>query len=86
MRVTVEFYARLREAAGTSGWTAETTAGATVADVWRASVERYPALAPLERGLSCAVNADFSRMTARLKEGDEVAFLPPVSGGERRNA
>ena len=32
--------------------------------------------------MSCAVNADFARMNTPLRDGDEVAFLPPVSGGD----
>jgi molybdopterin converting factor small subunit len=40
-----------------------------------------PALGEYERTMSVAVNADYSRMTASVAEGDEVAFLPPVSGG-----
>jgi molybdopterin converting factor small subunit len=31
--------------------------------------------------MSCAVNAEYARMTTPLGDGDEVAFLPPVSGG-----
>jgi molybdopterin converting factor small subunit len=31
--------------------------------------------------VSCAVNEEYARLTATLKDGDEVAFLPPVSGG-----
>ena len=31
--------------------------------------------------MSCAVNADYARMTTAVRDGDEVAFLPPVSGG-----
>ena len=40
-----------------------------------------PALGEYERTMSVAVNADYSRMTDSVSEGDEVAFLPPVSGG-----
>jgi molybdopterin converting factor small subunit len=40
-----------------------------------------PALQIYERTMSVAVNADYSRMTAVVNDGDEVAFLPPVSGG-----
>jgi molybdopterin converting factor small subunit len=49
--------------------------------VWRILVTEMPALGEYERTLSVAVNADYSRMTAMVNEGDEVAFLPPVSGG-----
>lgn len=81
MRVTVRLFARLRELAGREVWDAEVPAGATVADVWSAVALAHPALAPFGRAISCAVNANFSRMSNPLQEGDDVAFLPPVSGG-----
>ena len=81
MRVTIRLFARLRELAGRSEWTCEVPAGATVADVWRALVVHVPAVVALESSVSCAVNADFSRMDAVVTDGDEIAFLPPVSGG-----
>ena len=56
-------------------------AGATVQDVWAALVAAHPAAAVYERSMSCAVNLDYARMTAPVADGDEVAFLPPVSGG-----
>ena len=56
--------------------------GATVRDVWHgAGARRIPAAAAYERSMSCAVNLDYARMTAPVADGDEVAFLPPVSGG-----
>jgi molybdopterin synthase catalytic subunit len=81
MRVTVQYFARLRELAGCHEWICEIPEGATVADVWNAGVAQYPAVAALGASLSCAVNADFSRMDAIVRDGDEIAFLPPVSGG-----
>ena len=81
MRVAVQFYARLRELAGCSTWECELADGATVRDVWHAAEERFPAVTVLGGSLSCAVNADFARMDAVVRDGDEVAFLPPVSGG-----
>lgn len=81
MRVTVQYFARLRELAGCREWGCDVPDGSTVADVWQAGVDRYPAVAVLAGSLSCAVNADFSRMNAVVRDGDEVAFLPPVSGG-----
>jgi molybdopterin converting factor subunit 1 len=81
MRVTVRLFARLRELAGQGDWDDEVEAGASVATVWRAAVRRHPALEPFGSSISCAVNANFARMTATVRDGDDVAFLPPVSGG-----
>lgn len=84
MRVTVRVFARLRELAGHGDWPEtfdEAASPASVASVWRAVVRRHPELGPFERTISCAVNADFARMTTTVKDGDEIAFLPPVSGG-----
>jgi molybdopterin synthase catalytic subunit len=49
--------------------------------VWRGLVDEYPEMARYESSISSAVNADYARMTATVRDGDEVAFLPPVSGG-----
>lgn len=81
MHVKVRLFARLREIAGTSELGIDVADHATVHDVWRALAERHGELGPYTSSVSCAVNEDYSRMTATLREGDEVAFLPPVSGG-----
>ena len=81
MQVKVRLFARLREIAGTPALVCSVTPGATVKAVWDALVTDHPALADYERSVSCAQNAAFARMTAQVAEGDEVAFLPPVSGG-----
>jgi molybdopterin converting factor small subunit len=49
--------------------------------VWKGLVAEMPSLGEYERTMSVAVNADYSRMSAPVSDGDEVAFLPPVSGG-----
>lgn len=86
MRVTVRLFARLREIAGAGELLRDVPAGATVSTVWRALVVEFPAMARYESSISSAVNADFARMSTAVADGDEVAFLPPVSGGggERR--
>jgi molybdopterin converting factor subunit 1 len=81
MRVKVRLFARLRDIAGAGELTREAPAGASVGAVWQALVGDYPELAAYEKSISCAVNADYSRFTAAVADGDEVAFLPPVSGG-----
>jgi molybdopterin converting factor subunit 1 len=82
MRVTVQLFARLRELAGRREWSAEVPDNATVADVWAALAHEYPAVTALAGSVSAAVNADFATMRAPVRDGDDVAFLPPVSGGE----
>ena len=81
MRVTIRLFARLRDLAGSGELVRDVSGPATVQTVWRALVLEMPALGEYERTMSVAVNADYSRMTASVREGDEVAFLPPVSGG-----
>jgi molybdopterin converting factor subunit 1 len=81
VRVTVRLFARLRELVGAGELQREADAGATVASVWAALARDYPAIAPYAASMSCAINAEYARMSARVQDGDEVAFLPPVSGG-----
>jgi molybdopterin converting factor subunit 1 len=81
MRVTVRLFARLRDIAGAGELSREAPAGADVHAVWTALVSEYPELAAYEKSISCAINADYSRFTAAVADGDEIAFLPPVSGG-----
>ncbi|MEO6213093.1 MAG: MoaD/ThiS family protein [Vicinamibacterales bacterium] len=81
MFVTVKLFARLREIAGAGEMTLGLAEGAVVRDAWHALEGRHRGMAPFTSTISCAVNADYSRMTAPLKDGDEIAFLPPVSGG-----
>ncbi len=81
VNVNVRLFARLRETAGVSECTCTVRPGAAVADVWDALVAQYPGLEPFGATVSCAVNADFAKPAAPVREGDEVAFLPPVSGG-----
>ena len=81
MPVTVRLFARLREIAGTDELSRPGAAPATVADVWSGLIAQWPGLEPYAASLSCAVNAQYARMTTPVRDGDEVAFLPPVSGG-----
>jgi molybdopterin converting factor subunit 1 len=81
MRVTVRLFARLRDITGASELGREVASDATIGTVWRQLVTEFPDLADYERSISSAVNADYARMDHKVREGDEVAFLPPVSGG-----
>ncbi|MFZ5992449.1 MAG: molybdopterin converting factor subunit 1 [Deinococcota bacterium] len=79
MRVKVLFFALFRERAGTSTLELELPQGATVGDAKEALEARFPGL-ELSGGLA-AVNQHFTGADHPLHEGDELAFLPPVSGG-----
>jgi molybdopterin converting factor subunit 1 len=81
MRVNIRLFARLRDLAGSGELVRDVPAPATVQTVWTALTSELPELQVYERTMSVAVNADYSRMSAAVNEGDEVAFLPPVSGG-----
>ena len=81
MRVTVKLFARLREIAGRDTLDHEVPASSSVADVWQSLVRQWPAMGAFDRTVSGAVNAEYARMTREVRDGDEVAFLPPVSGG-----
>jgi molybdopterin synthase sulfur carrier subunit len=81
MRVVVRLFARLREIAGAEELAREIPRGSTAGDVWRLLVLEFPAMSGYEASISTAVNADYAKMGTALADGDEVAFLPPVSGG-----
>jgi molybdopterin converting factor small subunit len=52
-----------------------------VRTLWRDLAAEFAEFAAYERSISAAVNADYAGMDSLLSDGDEVAFLPPVSGG-----
>lgn len=81
MRVTVRLFARLRDVAGASDLARELPGGATAGALWDLLADEHPDLAAYRGAVSVAVNAEYARMDARIVDGDEVAFLPPVSGG-----
>ena len=81
MRITVLLFARLRDIAGAADLAREVPPGSTAADVWRTLVAEFPEMARYDSSISTAINADYAKMTAVLSDNDEIAFLPPVSGG-----
>jgi molybdopterin synthase catalytic subunit len=79
VEVTVRLFAGLRERAGFGDRRLELGEGARVADVWEAL-----GLGNQPRGLLYAVNREYARGEQALADGDEVALIPPVSGGAFR--
>jgi MoaE-MoaD fusion protein len=79
--VRARLFARLREQAGTDTETIEIPAGSTVADVYRAIQRLHPGLQADRGAVRAALNQEFAEWDAVVTDGDEVAFIPPVSGG-----
>jgi molybdopterin synthase catalytic subunit len=82
--VKVRFFARLREQAGTETESIELPSGSTLADAYRAMRRVHPALEPSLDSVRPAVNQEFSDWDAMVTDGDELAFVPPVSGGAHK--
>jgi molybdopterin synthase catalytic subunit len=81
MHIRVRLFAVQRELAGTREVPLVLPQGATVEDAWDALVERVPALAPGRSSVRFAVNGDYADAATVLHERDELACIPPVSGG-----
>ena len=81
MKVRVRLFAALRELTGKDEVELELPPGTTVSALWDQLVEDDGRLKQFSRSISFAVNHDFVPRETRLEAEDEVAFLPPVSGG-----
>ena len=81
VRVKVLFFGRLRELIGVAEESGEVPEGATLAQVFEQYTQRYPKLAGFRRSMVVSRNQEFAAWETRIAAGDEIAFLPPVSGG-----
>lgn len=86
VRVRVLFFGQLKEIVGAAADEVEVEAGARVADLFALYGGRFPQLADLKNSIAPSVNQEFALWQASLSPGDEVAFMPPVSGGSREAA
>jgi MoaE-MoaD fusion protein len=81
IRIRVLFWGRLKEIAGRAEDAVEVAAGAPIESVFAQYAARYPELSRYRGSLVASRNLEFAAWTTPLHEGDEVGFLPPVSGG-----
>ena len=81
MRVTVKLFARLRDIAGAARLELELNEAGTVGDLLADLHTEFPRLAGVTARTIIAVNQEFATSDRRLRDGDEVAIFPPVSGG-----
>jgi molybdopterin synthase catalytic subunit len=81
VKLRVRLFASFRVAAGTGTLTWEAPDDASVSQVVAALRAEYPAFGPTAEKALLAVNQEYVVGTHRLKDGDELALIPPVSGG-----
>ncbi|TCP59615.1 molybdopterin synthase catalytic subunit [Tumebacillus sp. BK434] len=82
MNLSVQLFAGVAEAVGARLWEAELPAGATVAGLFAELASQHPQAEPVLRISFASVNQQFAPPDTVLQAGDEVAILPPVSGGQ----
>ncbi len=83
VRVRVLFFGQLKDIVGFAQDDAELSDGARVEDLFERYGRRFPKLAEFRASIAASVNQEYSGWRAPLSSGDEVAFLPPVSGGQQ---
>ena len=81
MQVQVRYLGMLRDLAGRDGESVEVAEDAPLGDLYAKLLERIPQLVEFRHAIALAVNYEYSNAETQLREGDEVALIPPVSGG-----
>ncbi len=81
MEITIKLFALMREKAGTDTVLLSVPEGSTVMHALTQLVERYPILETYVERARCSRHMDFVDPTTPITEGDELALIPPVSGG-----
>lgn len=81
MRITVKCFAGCKDVVGAPSLTIDMPEGATVDSALDRLIEMYPGLERYRRSLMLAVNTEYASRETPLKDEDELACIPPVSGG-----
>jgi molybdopterin synthase sulfur carrier subunit len=81
IRLNVLFFGRLKDAIGHAQESMEIPPDSRIEDLFAHCVTRYPGLAAHRTSVAVSRNREFAAWTTPLQPGDEIAFLPPVSGG-----
>lgn len=83
MVLRVLFFGQLREIVGKAEDACHAPDNWKLDDLFASYAEKFPSLAQFRTSVAAAINQDYAGWDARLRPGDEVAFLPPVSGGQQ---
>jgi molybdopterin converting factor subunit 1 len=79
--IRVLLFGAAADRAGTRETELRVDEGVTLAEIWPLLAEKHPDLAPMRDTLAFALNGEYARGDAGVSPGDEIAVLPPVSGG-----
>jgi molybdopterin converting factor subunit 1 len=83
MKIKVLYFASMRDLFGCAGESMELSPGSGLPELKQLLLQKAPGLQGHLSSLAWGVNFEFAQGSARLQDGDEVALLPPVSGGAR---
>jgi molybdopterin converting factor subunit 1 len=81
MKVKTRFFAAIKDIVGTSEVELDLPPGTTAGALFQRYCQRHPALQRYADNTMISINLEFVPPDTRLNEGDEIAFIPPVSGG-----
>ena len=81
MQITIHFYSYFKDLTGCAQSSESVPPGATIGDLLKQLIARFPNLGPMQNSTLIAVGVDYQGRSYELKEGDEVSFFPPVQGG-----
>lgn len=81
MKVRLLFFAVLRDIAGTDTRELALADGATASEVWQSLRSQYAKLIDYSQPPMIAINESYATPETVLRDGDELAFIPPVAGG-----
>src|ERR1700737_550718 len=85
MQVRILFFGVLKDLAGQTTDSVSLPGGATLREVFSHYEQRMPSLSSLKASIAMSVNQEYASLETKLKDGDEIALLPPVSGGAEVN-
>jgi len=81
MRIVTRFFANTRDIVGSHEVRLRVADGTTLSGLLELLFAKHPRLRPFEEAMLVAVNEEFAEPATVLRDGDEVAIMPPVSGG-----